>query len=43
VDEEHRLSKRVSGDELARMNAARFYTLGQIRAAQLNRIIAHFC
>ena len=43
MDEEYRFSKCVSGYELARTNAAGFYAIGQIRAGQLTRIIAHFC
>jgi hypothetical protein len=42
VDEEHRLSKRVTREK-SRTNAAGFYALGQVRAGQLNRILAHFC
>ena len=42
VDEQHRLSKRVTREE-ACTNAAGFYALGQVRAGQLDRIFAHFC
>jgi hypothetical protein len=42
VDEEYRLSKRVTREESA-TNAAGFYALGEVRPGQLNRILAHFC
>ena len=42
VDEKHRLSKRVTREQ-ARVNTAGFYALGQVRASQLNGIVAHFC
>jgi hypothetical protein len=42
VDEEYRLSKRVTREE-SLANAAGFNTLRQVRAGQLNRILAHFC
>jgi hypothetical protein len=42
VDEKYRLSKRVSSEK-ARTNTACFYALGQVRAGQLNGILAHFC
>jgi hypothetical protein len=42
VNEEYRLSKRVTREESA-TNAAGFYALGEVRAGQLNRIVAHFC
>src|ERR1700719_3996631 len=43
VDEEDRLSKRMTRNELTRTNAAGFYALCKVRAGQLNGIVAHFC
>jgi hypothetical protein len=42
VDEEYRLSKRVTREE-SLTDAAGFYALRQVRPGQLNRIFAHFC
>lgn len=42
VDEKHRLAKRVTREE-ASANAAGFNAFGQVRAGQLNGIVAHSC
>ena len=43
MNEQHRLAKCVTGDELTRVNTADLETLRQVRADQLIGMLGHFC